>query len=79
MATKLTKTQQALISELEIGTESETVTNPYSGKSVLLTPIGVALYDFIKGCEMLHNYKNFDNARYAFQKLFPSEYMTLLD
>ena len=81
---KLNKTQEQIISTLKIETESEYVQNPYSGKRVLLEPKAVALYDFIKGCEILQGtklfrLKEFDQARYAFQMLWPDEYMTLLD
>ena len=80
MKTKLNKTQEKIIADLEIGTESETVTNPYTGVSCLLEPKAVALYDFIKGCEMLGtNQKEFDQARYAFMELWPEEYFKLLD
>ena len=79
MKTKLNKTQQRIISELEIGTESEVVTNLFSGVSCNLEHTAVALYDFIKGCEMLGDYKDFDQARYAFMAMWPEEYMILLD
>lgn len=77
---KLNKTQQRIISDLEIGDKSEVVINPYSQRSCELHPIAVALYDFIKGCEITGNYgKDFDQARYAFAELWPNEYMILLD
>ena len=75
----MTPAQKRLLSELEIGTESETVTNPYSGRSCLLEPQAVALYDLIKGCEITGNLKDFDRARYLFCELYPDEYMILID
>jgi len=80
MKTKLNKTQERILSELEVGEANETITNPYSGVSCDLEPKAVALYDFIKGCEMLGTrQKDFDQARYAFAALYPTEYMLLLD
>ena len=76
---KLNKTEQKLVNELEIGTQSEEIRNPFSGRSVTLKPLGVALYDYINGCQMTGNYKYFDTARYLFAKLYPDEYMILLD
>lgn len=76
---KLNKTEQKLINELFIGTESEEVRNPFSGRSVTLEPLAVALHDYIKGCEITGNYKQFDTARYLFARLYPNEYMILLD
>ncbi len=43
--------------DLLIGTESELVTNPFSGESCTLTPEAVAVYDTIRGCEMFGDYK----------------------
>jgi hypothetical protein len=80
MKTKLNKTQERIIADLEIGANSEVVENPWSGERVLLEPKAVALYDFIKGCESLGKYgKDFDQARYAFAALWPDAYMQLLD
>ena len=76
---KLNKTEQKLVDQLEIGTESEEVQNPFSGVIVTLEPLGVALHDYIKGCEITGNYKSFDTARYLFAKLYPTAYMQLLD
>ena len=76
---KLNKTEQKLVDKLELGLHDEKITNPFSGREVVLPPLGVALYDYIKGCEQLRNYTDFDTARYLFAKLYPSEYMQLLD
>lgn len=75
----LTKTDQKLIDELELGLHPEVIANPFSGREVTLPPLGVALYDYIKGCEITGNYKMFDTARLLFAKLYPDEYMILLD
>jgi len=75
----LNKTEQKLIESLHLGQCTEAIVNPFSGVRVVLPPLGVALYDYIKGCELLGNYTDFDTARYLFAKLYPSEYMELLD
>ena len=78
---KLTEKEERLIEELEFDESAPavTVTNPFSGRSARLEPAAVALYDFVKGCEMLGNWKDFDEGRYLFAKLWPEAYMTLLD
>lgn len=76
---KFTKTEEHILSTLEVGDNYEDVTNPYSGVKCHLHPVAAALHDYIKGCEMLGQYKYFDAARYLFAKLWPDEYMQLLD
>ena len=41
------------INDLHVGTKSQIVKNPYSKESMELTPLEVAVYDFIKGCEFM--------------------------
>ena len=72
------KRQQQILDKLVLG-EAETVTNPFSGVAVELDAQGVALYDFIKGCEALGLYEDFDQARYLFAELYPDAYMKLID
>ena len=55
------------------------VANPYSGEKVMLEPIAVAVYDCIKGAEMMHDYKLVEEGIEWFQKHYPKEYMVLLD
>ena len=76
---KLNKTEQKLVDQLEVGLHDERVRNPFSGVEVVLEPLGVALHDYVKGCEMIGNYKYFDTARYLFARLYPEAYMQLLD
>jgi len=77
---RLSMPTKTLDNNLEIFSENEKMTNPYSGESVELVPEAVAVYDFIKGCEMLKAYPDdFDIARYWFAENFPKEYMILLD
>lgn len=76
---KLTQEEQKLLSQLEFATKSETVTNPNSNESVFLEPRAVALYDFIIGCELFRMHKEVVMAKELFRKLYPTEYMILLD
>ena len=82
MATKLSKRDEALFASLDYdrnSTEKEKLTNPYSGASAELEPRGVALYEFILGCEGFHLYKKMQQGLTLFRRLYPSEYYTLLD
>jgi len=73
------KQQKQILSILDTSGGPETITNPFSGRSVELDGQGVALYDFINGCEITGNQSDFDQARYLFAELYPSAYMTLID
>jgi hypothetical protein len=55
------------------------VTNPFSGDSCVLTPEAVAVYDTIKGCEMMGDYRMVRKGLEWFREFFPKEYMVLLD
>jgi hypothetical protein len=76
---KLAKRDQAVIDSLQIGTQKELVTNPFSGNSVELEPEALALYDYIKGCEASGFNDKLRQALYIFRKKWANEYMTLLD
>ena len=61
-------------------------TNPFSGVAVQLNTFGATLYALIKGMEAKYNRRDktfkqqkFDRLRMLFLKLFPSEWMDLLD
>ena len=75
---KLSKRDNVLIAGLGIG-DPEKITNPFSGDSVELDGTGVALYDYIKGCEAMNLHTKMNQGLTLFRKLYPSEYMTLLD
>jgi hypothetical protein len=84
MATKvkLNKTETNLISQLSFNresTEKQTITNPYSGFSCELDSQGVALYDYVIGCEAMGLYNKMSLSLNLFRKLYPDEYYTLLD
>ena len=55
------------------------VRNPYSGETAVLTPEEVAVYDYIKGCEMMADYKGVRKGLDWFSQQNPEAYMTLLD
>jgi hypothetical protein len=62
-----------------LDTEPQEVTNPFSGESCFLQPDAIAVYDTIKGCEMIGDYKALSKGLEWFRKYFPKEYMILLD
>ena len=55
------------------------VANPYSGEKVMLEPIAVAVYDAMKGAEMLNYYETVEAGIDWFREHYPKEYMVLLD
>ena len=55
------------------------VANPYSGEKVMLEPIAVAVYNAIKGAEMLNYYETVEAGIDWFREHYPKEYMVLLD
>jgi len=55
------------------------VQNPFSGESCTLTPEAVAVYDSLRGAEMIGDYKRVRQGLDWFRKHFPAEYMILLD
>ena len=70
--------------------EAETVKNPFSGESVALQPDAVAVYDCIKGAEMMASQANIDDGGHPlwctvregidwFREYYAKEYMVLLD
>ena len=79
IALKLTEDEKTLIDELEIGSENEVVKNPFSGESMELCPEAVALYDLIKGAEMLGDYANVETGLAIFSRNWPDAYIVLLD
>jgi len=67
------------IGKLVVTGKSEIVQNPYSGQSVELESDAVAMYDYIKGCEMTGKYDLMQTALSYFMRRWPKEYMILLD
>jgi len=62
-----------------IDTKPVEVANPFSGEKVMLEPIAVAVYDCIKGAEMLEDFDIVEKGIDWFRKHYPKEYMVLLD
>lgn len=59
--------------------EPVAVTNPFSGESYTLTPEEVAVYDYLKGCELMQDYKGLRQGLDWFMTNNPEAYMVLLD
>lgn len=55
------------------------VKNPFSGESCMLTPEAVAVYDSLRGAEMMGDFKMLRKGLDWFRQYFPEEYMVLLD
>ena len=71
--------EQELFDGLQIGMDNEVVKNPFSGESVELCPEAVALYDLVKGAEMIGDYTNVETGLAIFSRNWPEAYMILLD
>lgn len=59
--------------------EPQRVTNPFSGDSIMLEPMAIAVYDTIMGANMIADYDTVQKGCSWFRKYFPAEYMVLLD
>ena len=55
------------------------VQNPFSGDTAVLTPEEVAVYDYLKGCELVGDYDGVRKGLDWFSQKNPEAYMTLLD
>jgi hypothetical protein len=60
-------------------TEPVEVKNPFSGESATLSPEEVAVYDYLKGCELMGDYTGVRKGLDWFMDKNPEAYMTLLD
>jgi hypothetical protein len=60
-------------------TEPVVVKNPFSGSGVSLTPEEVAVYDYLKGCELMGDYKGLRKGIDWFIDNNAEAYMVLLD
>ena len=59
--------------------ENVTVANPFSGEYYELTPEEIAVYDYLKGCEMIGDYIGLRKGLEWFMENNSEAYMTLLD
>jgi len=64
---------------LSVGSKPEVIQNRFSGESVELDPIAVAMYDAIMGAERLELYDMMQEGLAWFRKHHPKAFMTLLD
>lgn len=55
------------------------VTNPFSKQKVTLQPTAIAVYDCIKGAEMIEDYDMVQKGLDWFIEHYPKEYGVLLD
>ena len=62
-----------------IDTKPVEVVNPFSKQKVTLQPTAVAVYDCIKGAEMLEDYDMMQKGMDWFIEHYPKEYGVLLD
>ncbi len=82
MSGKSNDTGQKLLPERYDGvtyTQWETVTNPLSGESAMLSPNEVAMYDLIMGSQMVEAYDITEKGLAWFRSANPKAYMILLD
>ena len=59
--------------------EPVNVQNPFSGECIMLSPEEVAVYDYLKGCELIGDYKGLRKGIDWFIDNNAEAYMTLLD
>jgi hypothetical protein len=59
--------------------EPVSVENPFSGESVILSPEEVAVYDYLKGCELIGDHKGLRKGLDWFIDNNSQAYITLLD
>jgi hypothetical protein len=59
--------------------EPAEVRNPFSGETCVLTPEELAVYDYLKGCELMGDYNGVRNGLSWFMDNNAEAYMTLLD
>ena len=62
-----------------IDKEPQEVKNPFTGESCILTPEAIAVYDTLKGAEMIGLWDTVRAGLDWFRKHYPREYMILLD
>lgn len=62
-----------------IDTKPVEVSNPFSGEKTTLQPTAIAVYDCIKGAEMMGEHDTVEKGIDWFREHYPKEYMVLLD
>jgi len=59
--------------------EPQEISNPYTGESCMLTPAAIAVYDTIRGAEMVGLFEVVRKGLDWFRQHYAKEYMILLD
>jgi hypothetical protein len=62
-----------------VDTSPVEVTNPFSGIKVILSPEEIAVYDYLRGCEMFGDVDGMRRGLDWFIVTNPTAYMALLD
>ena len=70
---------EELLKELSIGTQSRLVENPFTGRSTKLNPKELALYDYLRGAEIVGDFKYSGMIKDYFLDNNPNAYMILID
>ena len=78
MATKMKHIKMPFDCEI-MDKEPQEIANPYTGQKATLTPEAIAVYDTIKGAEMMGQYETMEKGIAWFQANYPKEYFVLLD
>ena len=90
-AKKLTTGEQNLLKKFKLDTFSPTEpatferSNVFTGSPSKLNTLGIRIFDLVISMQMAYdrgtkiNIQDFDRLRHLFLKLFPDEYMNLLD
>ena len=74
------QTDEEIIANLVLLDEGQEIANFFNpNQKCFLDPIGIALHDFIKGCEVLKHYDKKQQALNIFREKYPEEYYVLLD
>ena len=75
----MTEIKRKLPFECVVLKDKEEIQNPFSGEKVWLEPDAVAVYDTIKGAELVGNTDHLRKGIDWFIKYEPEAYMKLLD
>ena len=79
MAIPISRARRKLPFDCEVLEHPEEITNKFSGEKVMLEPDAVAVYDSIKGAEMVGEYDMVQKGIDWFIRNEPKAYMKLLD
>ena len=77
--TKTKSTAPGLPFDCVVGTDFEDIQNPFSGETVNCPPDFVAVYDTIKGAEIMGKYETMEKGLNWARQYYPKLYIKLLD